>query len=270
MSMDSGPAWPANRPLAQALLVSLALHLALLALVAPRTFLDTPEDLVIQARLEQAPEVPKVASVPMPTRTSPPPPERLPPPPEAKPVPEPERPPAAQPTPPQLPVLMPPSEPRIAARSDLPAEAPPLSKSPTEIVAPSSSSIVRTPVSEVAPASPSPVSQPPSPVLALPSPVDTNWYQARQVDRVPRAIGTIQPQYPTDARRRGVEGHLKLMVKIDDLGRVLEAEVLEATPPGVFDEAALAAFKNARFLPALRQGTPVRFQAYMRIEFKLE
>jgi protein TonB len=100
--------------------------------------------------------------------------------------------------------------------------------------------------------------------------VDTTWYLARQVDRHPRAIGNITPKYPELARQRNQEGTLKLRVKIDDLGRVREVEVVEAQPPEVFDEAALEAFRAARFHPAMKDGRPVRYEAYMRVEFKLE
>jgi protein TonB len=105
---------------------------------------------------------------------------------------------------------------------------------------------------------------------SLPIGIDTHWYLARQVDKQPKAIGSIEPVYPDDAKRRDLEGTLKLMLKIDDLGRVLSAEVVEATPPGVFDKAALAAFRDARFTPAMKDGRPVRYQAYIRVDFKLE
>lgn len=61
-----------------------------------------------------------------------------------------------------------------------------------------------------------------------------------------------------------------LMLKIDDLGRVREAEVIEANPTGVFDESALQAFRAGRFEPAMKDGRPVRYQAYIRVEFKLD
>ena len=105
---------------------------------------------------------------------------------------------------------------------------------------------------------------------SLPIGIDTQWYLARQVDKQPKAIGLIEPVYPEQAKRRDIEGTLKLMLKIDDLGRVLSAEVVEATPPDVFDKAALAAFRDARFSPAMKDGQPVRYQAYIRVDFKLE
>jgi len=82
-------------------------------------------------------------------------------------------------------------------------------------------------------------------------------------------MDSIVPNYPDQARRRNQEGSLKLRVKIDDLGRVRDVEVVEADLPGVFDEAALDAFRNARFHPAMKDGRPVRYQAYIRVVFKL-
>jgi protein TonB len=104
----------------------------------------------------------------------------------------------------------------------------------------------------------------------LPIGIDTNWYLAQQVDKHPKAIGAIEPTYPDDAKQRDIEGTLKLMLKIDDLGRVQSVEVVEAKPSGVFEEAAIEAFRNARFRPAMKEGRPVRYQAYMRVDFKLK
>ncbi len=110
----------------------------------------------------------------------------------------------------------------------------------------------------------------PSSLPSVPLGIDTTWYLARQVDGFPKSIGRIEPVYPEEARRRNLQGSLKLMLKIDDLGRVQEAEVVEAAPPGIFDAAALDAFRNARFTPAMRDGRPVRYQAYIRVDFRLE
>jgi periplasmic protein TonB len=120
------------------------------------------------------------------------------------------------------------------------------------------------------PVEPPPGAQRETGLPSLPLDIDTNWYLARQVDVHPKAIGKIEPAYPEEAKRSNIEGTLKLMLKIDDLGRVQSVEVVEAIPPGVFDAAAVAAFVSARFHPALKDGRPVRYQAYMRVDFKLK
>jgi len=119
-------------------------------------------------------------------------------------------------------------------------------------------------------ATPAPAAETPTSPLTIPTDTDTHWYQARDVDKQPKIIGRIKPKYPPLARLQGQEGSLKVLLKIDDLGRVREVEVVESQPKGVFDDAGMEAFRNARFQPAIKNGRPVAFQAYMRVEFKLE
>lgn len=106
--------------------------------------------------------------------------------------------------------------------------------------------------------------------LNLPAVFDSHWYGAREVDRHPKALGQIQPAYPENARRDGLEGWVKLRLKIDEQGEVTEVEVIEAQPAGVFDRAAAEAFRPARFEPARRQGMPVRYEGFFRVKFELE
>lgn len=106
--------------------------------------------------------------------------------------------------------------------------------------------------------------------LNLPAVFDSHWYGAREVDRHPKAVGRIQPSYPENARQDGLEGWVKLRLKIDEQGRVSEIEVVEAQPQGVFDAAAAGAFKQARFEPAIKQGVPVRYEGFFRVVFELE
>jgi periplasmic protein TonB len=124
---------------------------------------------------------------------------------------------------------------------------------------------------EVATSAVSVVGSPPIAGLpSLPIAIDNTWYLARQVDVHPKAIDVIEPAYPDAAKRQNLEGSLKLMLKIDHFGRVTSAEVVEAVPPDIFDAAALAAFRDARFSPAIRDGRAVRYQAFIRVEFKLK
>ncbi len=249
-----------RQPLARSLALSVGIHLALLAFVQPWTGAGAPRTLVINARLETTPEatpespIPPVTAMEQPEELLPPvpqtkPPEPTPPPPDQLSVPKPAPIKAAEPPP--APVQAPP---RTTETTAITSEASPPTASSEPLAVVSSPSSAATP----------------APPLAIPSPIDTNWYLARQVDRHPKAIGSITPKYPEEARQRGQEGTLKLMVKIDDLGRVRDVEVVEAQPPGIFDDAALEAFRNARFQPAMKEGRPVRYEAYMRVEFRLE
>jgi protein TonB len=245
----------ARQPLARSLVLSLGMHLALLAIVQPWHGSNAPSTLIIDARLQTTSET--ASESPAPAMEPP----EAPSPPDARNETNP-----PQPTPPQPDPLSIPKPAPIQAAEPPPAKAPPQA---TGITAGTSEpSPVPAPSEPAGPAPSAPAI--PAPPLANPSPIDTNWYLARQVDRHPKAIGSILPKYPEEARQRGQEGSLKLMVKIDDLGRVQDVEVVEASPPGVFDSAAVEAFRNARFQPAMKDGRPVRYQAYMRVEFRLE
>jgi protein TonB len=268
LSIDSLTNWRRrlDRPIYNTLLLSLSLHLALLALIQPAPGGGGMETLVIQARLaepqDKAPE-------PLPEA----PPETVP---EVVPDPVEEVKPPIQPAKAPEPLLT----------SHVPSPAPPLpvapipvetvpepmrTPTPTPQVAatPATEPVKAAPVATIAPVAPSAPAAPNGTSVPIGIGIDTNWYLARQVDVQARAQGSIVPEYPDQARRRNQEGTLKLMVKIDDLGRVRDVEVVEADLPGVFDEAALEAFRNARFHPAMKDGHPKRYQAYIRVVFKL-
>lgn len=255
MSASDGP-FLSRHPLAPGMALSLCLHLAVLAFVQPQPVVDGPQVLVINARLQPPPQA--ATEVPLPEEANKPP----------SPASTPHEP-VELPEPPAQPLTVP----KPATIQAEPHQVPPVQtlaqKTEAQPVAIEASPVPihSVPITET---DKRPAQRPTEAPLALPSPIDTTWYLARQVDRHPKAVGSITPHYPEPARLRNQEGTLKLLVKIDDLGRVRDVEVVEAQPPGVFDEAAMAAFRDARFQPAMKDGRPVRYQAYMRVEFKLE
>ena len=224
-----------RQPIVIGLLLSCCLHLLLLAVVRPVPRGDRG-NLVIHARLAMPP--PPVAK---PRRQPPMETAHLPAPPPAV---------VAAATPPLADGKAP--APRVALPA--PAQATP---SPPE-ARPVATAVTTSPAAEATRAS--------SPLDVA---IDANWYLARQVDVSAKAVGKILPEYPEVARQRNQEGTLKLMLRIDDLGRVREVAVVESDLPGVFDQAALDAFRQAHFQPAMKDGHPVRYQAYIRVTFKL-
>lgn len=63
--------------------------------------------------------------------------------------------------------------------------------------------------------------------------------------------------YPYVARSRGLTGSSRLSLDLDAAGAVVGIRVLDSTPSGVFDAAALALAKTLRFQPARRGGHAV-------------
>src|SRR5215471_6338467 len=74
-------------------------------------------------------------------------------------------------------------------------------------------------------------------------------------------------EYPTDARRRRVEGYVDVEYTVNALGNVEGAHATASQPKGVFDAAAIAAVSRWRY-PAEPERAPQTLTK--RIDFKLE
>ena len=79
----------------------------------------------------------------------------------------------------------------------------------------------------------------------------------------------IQPQYPRQALRDGIEGSVLFELTINPDGTVKTARVLKATPRNVFESAALASIYKWKFKPKLVDGKGVESKGTQLVEFKL-
>jgi periplasmic protein TonB len=77
------------------------------------------------------------------------------------------------------------------------------------------------------------------------------------------------PSYPTEARRRGWEGTVLLLVEILESGRPERISVKQSSGHPLLDEAAQDAVERWTFIPAQREGKPVRSFAEVPIVFSL-
>lgn len=76
-------------------------------------------------------------------------------------------------------------------------------------------------------------------------------------------------EYPDAARAQGLQGSVDVRYDVAPDGRVLNARVVDASPPGVFDEAALMAVRGWRFRPGRKKGEESRFDGMVStIEFR--
>ncbi len=89
------------------------------------------------------------------------------------------------------------------------------------------------------------------------------------VDVPARPVHKVAPRFPPRAQAQNLEGLVKLELLIGTSGEVVRARVLEAKPPGVFDEAALDAARQWRFEPAMYQGQPVKQTRQLPMRFRL-
>lgn len=71
-------------------------------------------------------------------------------------------------------------------------------------------------------------------------------------------VTSVQPDYPQEARDQGIEGRVVLEYIINEEGIPVDIQIVEATPKGVFELAAIAALSQWRYQPALKMGRPTR------------
>lgn len=83
-------------------------------------------------------------------------------------------------------------------------------------------------------------------------------------------IVKVRPVYPRNAISRGIEGHVLVQFTIDTVGRVTDVEVLEASPRGVFERAAVQAVERFRYKPRVVNGQPTPVRVQHRLTFELD
>lgn len=89
------------------------------------------------------------------------------------------------------------------------------------------------------------------------------------VDIPPRAIAQGAFRYPPSAKKNGIKGYVVLSILVNEKGSVDQVQVLESSPSGVFDAAALQGIRSWQFEPAKYKGDVVRVWAKQRIRFDL-
>lgn len=82
----------------------------------------------------------------------------------------------------------------------------------------------------------------------------------------PRALLNPAPTYPSDALARRLEGVVLLQVEVDAAGAVTNIQLVRTSGVKSLDDAALAAVRQWRFLPARDPATPPR-RVNIPIEF---
>lgn len=89
-------------------------------------------------------------------------------------------------------------------------------------------------------------------------------YSATQVDQRVRLLSKPEPQYTEDARRNQISGTVLLRAIFASSGEVVQIRALNALPFGL-TEKAIAAAREIKFVPAMKNGRPV--SVYLNLEY---
>jgi protein TonB len=88
-------------------------------------------------------------------------------------------------------------------------------------------------------------------------------------DAVP--LVRIEPDYPMQARQRGIEGWVVVEFTISTAGTVKDAAVVASEPGTVFDRAAVQAVRKWKYNPKIVDGKAVeRAGMKIRLDFEME
>jgi protein TonB len=79
----------------------------------------------------------------------------------------------------------------------------------------------------------------------------------------------VPPEFPSKALAQRVSGTVTIEYIVDTNGDPRDVRVVEATPPGVFDHAAIAAVKHWHYEPVVANGAPVEVPVRTAIRFEL-
>lgn len=80
----------------------------------------------------------------------------------------------------------------------------------------------------------------------------------------------MQPDYPVEAARNGIEGWVQLQFTIGTHGQVKDVRVLDAQPKRIFDQAARKALLKWKYKPTMFKGKPIEQAGlFVVLDFKL-
>jgi periplasmic protein TonB len=87
------------------------------------------------------------------------------------------------------------------------------------------------------------------------------------VIREAKLIRRVPPDYPSAAKRDGIEGSVDLEVAISSQGVVEDVSVVNATPPDMFEKSAVAAVRKWKYDPRFVDGLPSEAHLKVHLDF---
>ena len=102
-------------------------------------------------------------------------------------------------------------------------------------------------------------------ITALP-----NVFSVGQLDAPLTTLARIPPVYPMRARRRGIEGWVRVKFVVNKTGKVSSVTIVEAQPAGLFEQSVNRCVSTWRFKPGTVDGMPVKTRVETTIRFTLD
>ncbi|MCP4566642.1 MAG: energy transducer TonB [FCB group bacterium] len=86
----------------------------------------------------------------------------------------------------------------------------------------------------------------------------------------PEVISKVKPEYPAEAKKKGLEGVVTLAIMVDAKGKVTELKVKSSSGIEAMDKAAIKAGWATNYKPAIQEGQPVATWVVYDVKFALD
>ena len=90
-----------------------------------------------------------------------------------------------------------------------------------------------------------------------------------ELDKDPRRLVAIPPVYPFPLKKKRIEGWVKLIVIIDERGKVIKATVKDSSHRE-FERPSIEAVLQWKFEPGIMNGKAVKVSRIQPLSFKLK
>jgi protein TonB len=93
-------------------------------------------------------------------------------------------------------------------------------------------------------------------------------FEAYQLDQAPQPLVRVPPVYPYRAREQGIEGAVQVKLLVNTDGTIGHLQIVQARPPGVFEDAVMKAVPQWKFSPGKIGGNPVTAWVVTTVRFE--
>lgn len=100
-----------------------------------------------------------------------------------------------------------------------------------------------------------------------PLPLPETYYRTGDLDVRPQIKVRVMPVYPEIAALKNLGGRVIIRVFISETGSVDKVEVVQANPPGIFDDSAITAFRAAEFTPGMKGHKAVKSLMTLEVSY---
>jgi TonB family protein len=84
----------------------------------------------------------------------------------------------------------------------------------------------------------------------------------------PKLIHSVDPDYSKEARKAKFSGTVEVHLVLDEDGNPTQVQVAKSAGMGL-DEEAVKAVRQYKFLPAMKDGKPVKVDLYVDVKFQI-